>query len=71
MHESFIATVSSHLVVRIYELLLYLLGPEVVVEITASAVPLLGGIPRVLQSNQIDFLRLACVVIDDNCPNIE
>lgn len=71
MHESFIASVSSHLVVRINELLLDLFCPEVVVEITASTVPLLGVLPRILQSNQVDLLRLASVVIDNNCPYIK
>ena len=58
MEEARVSPVRPHVLVCIDELLLHFICPEWI-HIIALAVPLLGIIPWVLQSDQVDLLRFA------------
>ena len=58
MNEARVAPIRPHIFVGIDELLLVFIRPKRV-HIIALSCPLLGVIPRILQSYQIDFLRFA------------
>ena len=55
VHETLVATVSSHLVICVEELLLDCLSPALVAVAPGTA-PLLSIIPWILKANQMDLL---------------
>ena len=70
--EARVAAVGAEVFVGVQELLFILISPELI-HIVVFTIPFLSIIPRILQSDQVDFLRFASLarVLDHDSSNIE